>query len=175
MNVGGEKGTGSPSPTKAIPVLPVANDDPSWISKVVGYLLSYFPEVVPNHFPDLSAFFSAVDNCNSNTLEAYIQAYYGAKFDIDRKACKSILDSDSPKVFPKLSSKPSMGNKFRESFLKAFSDEYKDDRSYLKTFTNFIDRCVAEWRLGNYLASYTSLVHSSGTGKSQLVKEFANE
>lgn len=77
----------------------------------------------------------------------------------------SLGGSDAPQPF----------SEDREDFLKAFSDEYKDDCSCLKTFTNFVDSCAAGWDRSIYLAPCTSLMQSSGTGKSRLLKEFAND
>ena len=91
-------------------------------------------------------------------------------------ACKPILDgSNAPQPSLGGSDAPQPFSKEREDFLKAFSDEYKDDRSCLKTFTEFIESCAAGWDHSIYLASYTSLVQSSSTRKSRLLKEFTND
>jgi hypothetical protein len=170
----GGKRKRSLDPTEVIPEAPPtrAADDVAYKFEVLSYLgVNFQMKVVPDLFPRLSDY----AGCNLDTLEKYVQGVYAAKSDVERKACKSILDSDSPNASLKHSAELPLGSKARESFLKAFSEKYEDDRSCLKTFTDFIDTCAAGWRSASHLAPYTCLVQSSGAGKSRLVKEFANK
>jgi hypothetical protein len=62
----------------------------------------------------------------------------------------------------------------RNVFEKAFEHKYEDPNKVLLRFLQHLEcECVGNWTDSEYYAAYLSLVQSSGTGKTRLLKELA--
>ena len=58
---------------------------------------------------------------------------------------------------------------------KAFDRAFQDPSDLSERFTLFINKCMHEYETTkDYYAPYTTLIQASGTGKSKLLKNFAD-
>lgn len=147
------------------PSPPPRKDDMAWKFLAGTYVLEHFPTAAP---ADYGAWFRQ----SYDTLEQYLRKCCEAQSEANVSALKFMLD---PEPSLRGSDAPQLCSRERADLVKAFSDPYKDERSCVQTFTEFVDKCAVGWDRAIYIAPYTSLVQSSGTGKSRLLKEFANK
>ena len=61
------------------------------------------------------------------------------------------------------------------ALVEAFSNNYVNCNNLVSRFKDFLGQQAKKWKCSNYVAPYTTLIQSSGYGKSRLIKELSHE